>query len=224
VFDDSEETIYDVVIFLQTIDFDMMSVINNRPLNRTERRKQRTRDTLLMSAMHVLAQRGYKKFSIKAVTELADVGYGTFYSYFDDRDDIIWAILHQQFEQSQQHIASQINAMDSPERELTGWRIFFENIQQHQAQFTALFGEAGSVKLRYKFEAYIAEVYRRNIKARQYTMLPAYVGLPDDYLAHFMAGAQMQLVWWWLASDDSYTPDELARMLYQTVYHTTLDS
>ena len=211
-------------IILQTIDFDIMSVINNRQLNRTERRKQRTRETLLACAMQVLAQRGYRKFSIKAVTELADVGYGTFYSYFDDRDDIVWTLLHQQFEQSQEATASQISDLDSPDRELIGWRIFFENIQQHQAQFVALFGAEGSVKLRYKFEAYMAEVYRRNIKADKYTMPPAYAGLPDDYLAHFMAGAQMQLVWWWLATDDTYTPDQLARMLYQTVYHTTPES
>lgn len=204
---------------MQAISPDTMSILNKRPLNRVARRKLQTYQNLLQATTEVLAERGYRKFSIKAVTDLADVGYGTFYTHFDNRDEAIWAVLLRQFEDQQKMIEAQVHSLDSPQRELKSWEIFFDAIAQNTEGFNALFGENGSVTLRYQLENYTAEVYQQNIRANNYQMPPAYDGLPEDYLAHFMAGAQLQLVRWWLESDMSYTAEDMAKMLYRTIYH-----
>lgn len=205
---------------MQTINFDIMSIIDSRPLNRAERRKQETHLKLLQATAHVLTQGGYKNFSIKAVTDHADVGYGTFYNHFDNSDMAIWSVLLKQFEQSQSEIESNASHLASPQRELTSWQLFFENIKQNSEQFMQLFGEDGSARLRYELEAYTATVYMRNIIAKRFTIPLAYRDLPADYLAHFMSGAQLQLVRWWLKSNLTYTASDLAKMLYQTIYHS----
>lgn len=207
---------------MQAIKADMMSILNKRPLNRVERRKLQTYHSLLQATAEILTERGYHKFSIKAVTERADVGYGTFYTHFDNRDEAIWTVLLRQFGEQQKLIEAQVEALDSPQRELKSWELFFTSIAQNIEGFNALFGENGSVALRYQLENYTTEVYQRNIIAKHYHIPPAYDGLPIDYLAHFMAGAQLQLVRWWLASDMRYTASDMAKMLYRTIYHESV--
>src|SRR5690554_4639342 len=72
----------------QTIRVDMVSV-----LNRAERRRQHTREQLKAAALELLAERGYADLTIKAITERADLGYGTFYLYFTEKDDIVWELI-----------------------------------------------------------------------------------------------------------------------------------
>lgn len=209
---------------MQTIGLDTMSILDKRPLNRAERRKQETRIKLLQATEQILEERGYHKFSIKAVTDLADVGYGTFYTHFENRDDAIWTVLLIHFEDVGNTVERTITTqLPSPQREIAAWRVFFGNIKQRRDEFEALFGEEGSIYLRYKFEEYTAETYKKNILAHNYQMPSAYEDLPIDYLAHFMAGAQLQLVRWWLKSDMTYTADDMANMLYRTIYHSEPD-
>lgn len=62
-------------------------------MGRRERRKRETRANLLRAAAEVIGRDGVDALTIKEVTELADVGFGTFYSYFDSKDDVAAAIL-----------------------------------------------------------------------------------------------------------------------------------
>src|SRR5207302_1072152 len=54
--------------------------------SRGERRKAETRRRLLEAAASVFADAGVDGATIAAITEAADVGLGTFYLHFDDKD------------------------------------------------------------------------------------------------------------------------------------------
>ncbi len=58
------------------------------PLRRGERRKQHTKRRLIDAAMEIYAECGVDGTTISAVTERADVGLGTFYLHFADKDAI----------------------------------------------------------------------------------------------------------------------------------------
>ena len=60
--------------------------------SRTERRKAETRRRLMEAAAEVYADVGVEGATIGAITEAADVGLGTFYLHFDDKDDIASAV------------------------------------------------------------------------------------------------------------------------------------
>jgi len=60
--------------------------------DRNQRRRERTRASLLDAAKRLIAERGRDGFSINELTELADVGFGSFYNHFDSRDDIVRAV------------------------------------------------------------------------------------------------------------------------------------
>lgn len=60
---------------------------------RRERRKQATRAKLLQAASEVMGRVGVGAATIKEITDLADVGFGTFYTYFDSKEAITAALL-----------------------------------------------------------------------------------------------------------------------------------
>ncbi|WAZ19411.1 TetR/AcrR family transcriptional regulator [Streptomyces cinnabarinus] len=54
---------------------------------RTDRRKARTRSALVYAAQRLLAE-GRTDVPIQEITELADIGVGSFYNHFDSKDEL----------------------------------------------------------------------------------------------------------------------------------------
>ena len=59
--------------------------------NRNERRRRRTRDTILNAADAIFRRKGVDNATVNDITEAADVAYGTFYNHFRSMDDIVEA-------------------------------------------------------------------------------------------------------------------------------------
>jgi AcrR family transcriptional regulator len=68
-------------------------------LSRRERRKIATRDALLTAAQEVIAVKGVYLAVIEEITERADVAKGSFYQYFEDRDDLLHVILSRRLQE-----------------------------------------------------------------------------------------------------------------------------
>lgn len=56
---------------------------------RRERKKRETRERIYRAAVALFSRRGLAKTSIEAITEAADVGKGTFFNYFSDKDHVL---------------------------------------------------------------------------------------------------------------------------------------
>jgi AcrR family transcriptional regulator len=60
---------------------------------RRERRKVEARQRLLAAARQVLAESGEANLRIGDLTEMADIGFGTFYSHFESKEALVEAVL-----------------------------------------------------------------------------------------------------------------------------------
>lgn len=62
-------------------------------LGRRERSKRRVRERLYRSALELFAENGYDRTTIDQIAERADVARGTFFNYFQRKEDIViyWA-------------------------------------------------------------------------------------------------------------------------------------
>jgi AcrR family transcriptional regulator len=69
---------------------------------------------LIDAAVHLLANGGADALTIAAVTESADVGFGTFYGYFADKDALIDAVLEEQAEARGRLNDALTDALDDP--------------------------------------------------------------------------------------------------------------
>lgn len=63
--------------------------------SRLASKKERTRDRLIDAAKSLVEERSDEKISIQDITHRADVGLGTFYNYFDNKQAIYEAVLVQ---------------------------------------------------------------------------------------------------------------------------------
>lgn len=60
---------------------------------RLSRRRVRNRGRLVDAAAHLMAEAGTEAVTILAITERADLGAGTFYNYFQSREEIVDAVV-----------------------------------------------------------------------------------------------------------------------------------
>jgi AcrR family transcriptional regulator len=67
--------------------------------NRLDRRKARTRAALVAAARELLATRDPADVSIQEITDLADVGFGSFYNHFESKADLFDAALEEVLEE-----------------------------------------------------------------------------------------------------------------------------
>nr|WP_320130920.1 TetR/AcrR family transcriptional regulator [uncultured Holophaga sp.] len=63
------------------------------PLTRVSRRQLQTRQRLLKAAYEVMSAQGVDGATIQEITARADVGFGTFYSYFRSKDELASQVL-----------------------------------------------------------------------------------------------------------------------------------
>jgi len=63
--------------------------------NRAQRRVSKTRNRLLKGALSVFAEAGTEAATIEMITQRADLGKGTFYRHFTDKNEIIGVLVEQ---------------------------------------------------------------------------------------------------------------------------------
>src|SRR5580698_5223868 len=67
--------------------------LERKQSERVERRRRGTRARLIEAAYDVMAENGVDAAKIQDITERADVGFGTFYNYFETKDQIAAQVL-----------------------------------------------------------------------------------------------------------------------------------
>lgn len=192
-----------------------MSIVDSYPQTRADRRRAQTHELLKQAALEVLAEVGYHNLTIKAITERADVGYGTFYLHFPDKDEIVWEVVHDMAEQFQQRTDALVADVPFPRREFLSWVEVFRFVGANKASFVQLFGAAGSGKLLKYYQDYLTALHERNLRGGRYS---SGLDLPPDFLAVFISGALIQVILWWAETPNDYAPEAMARMVYETVY------
>jgi len=70
-----------------------VSTVISESASRTERKRARNRAALIASARRLFTQVGFEATTIAAIAESADLGFGTFYRYFPNKEAILDAVL-----------------------------------------------------------------------------------------------------------------------------------
>ncbi|MEU1945210.1 TetR/AcrR family transcriptional regulator [Streptomyces sp. NPDC059474] len=132
------------------------------PVSRRERNKQRVRERLYCAAVELFVEKGYDRTSIDEIAERADVARGTFFNYFQRKEDIIsaWG------EGRRAALVTGLNASDaftpSSVAQLQQCMAILVRINQEEPQLTAAmltaWVKAGRPILE---EPYVAEVFAK---------------------------------------------------------------
>lgn len=64
-----------------------------KKMTRTERKKAETRQRIMQAAYEIMSENGIDTTSIAHIANVADIGFGTFYNYFEDKNDLASQVL-----------------------------------------------------------------------------------------------------------------------------------
>lgn len=77
--------------------------------SRSQKRAKRTRKKLKEAALDVFSEKGIDATTVEEITEKADVGKGTLYQHFDDKEEIVVTLV----EESIEHLIERIRSYES---------------------------------------------------------------------------------------------------------------
>ena len=181
--------------------------------SRQERRRQATRRKLLEAARQQITARGYAATGILDITEAADLSKGTFYLYFNDKDDLVRALIREGFEDLMAQMDWSLTEEERKTHVMEILRTVFRYAVANRDLFRIMLGKEAPPDLSLMainfFAGAIEDILNTtdSAAARQ-PFLPA-------ALAQFIAGACVRLALWWLEDDHGLSPEDISQLVYQ---------
>jgi AcrR family transcriptional regulator len=88
------------------------------PAGRRERRRVQTRERIFHAALQLFAEHGFTATTVEQITEAADVGKGTFFNYFRNKEDVLGALAEVQLDKYAHAIEAAESGAQSPRQAL----------------------------------------------------------------------------------------------------------
>lgn len=181
------------------------------PTGKPDRRSQRTRRLLGDALVALLAEQRYDAITVQAISDRANVGRTTYYAHFKDKEDLLLTEIERVVHllgQAARH-AGQTGPAGLPSL------LLFRHVREFQPVYRALVWGRGSELIFKKIQTQVAAHIEQHLAERVRPDHPPAVPLP--VLAHFVAGAFLTLLKWWMDSKLAYTPEQMDAMFGQLV-------
>jgi len=179
----------------------------------TDRRVRRTREMLQQALIALVGERRYEAITIQDLADRANVARATFYLHYTDKDALFMdcheAIVGT-FHFGPHHPLSRAELLSPDAPVATAGA--YHHLAAERALVQRLFGgKDGPLLLRR-----IRDSRAREIAACLRAAFPEAEGtMPLDVLAHYLAGAQVALVQWWLEQGQPCSPEALAQVFHR---------
>ena len=109
------------------------------PIGRRQRRRAETRERIFRAALALFAERSFTKTTVEEITEAADVGKGTFFNYFRNKEDVLSALAEVQLDKYAHAIRAAESGALTPRHALRDlWRRLPEEPGRSQALVRSL--------------------------------------------------------------------------------------
>jgi len=183
---------------------------------RNTRRRTRTRAELLLAARKVFAERGYHEANIAEITQAADVGVGTFYLHFRDKDEVFNTLLDEGFQDMRDHVAAIVTQQAAkPILPLLVTTIFRYAYEQRDLFLIGLTGQATRTRT-FRAQAALAGALTQLFENASRDKL--LTGYHAPVLARFVTGMITQGIYWWFEHDEP-GPDAMAEQVLRLLQH-----
>ena len=186
---------------------------------RHERRRLQTRNLLIQTTLQLILEKGYEAITIQDITDSADLGRGTFYLHFKDKEDLVWSAFQDLFGKLEQEAHRRLDR-HRLQVEYYGLLNIFRHAEKNRDLYRVMFGGQGSGMLTARVQDYMANVFQYDIQKAPKT-LEIDFNIPHEVEAQMLVGVISRLVFWWLETSNSYTSEQMAAMTYQMLYRKT---
>lgn len=184
--------------------------------NRFERRKTRTRAALKAAVVAVVQVKGYAAATIDDIVARADVGRGTFYLHFTDKEDALWAVIREEIDALHVELNRVYDRARVSDLPFYSYLEMFAYVQRHWDLYQVLLATGGEHLLTHRLQGHVAAEVVREIRAGAY---PETRGVPAEVAAQFVTGAFARLTAWWFEQRNPASPVEMAAMFFTLMHH-----
>jgi AcrR family transcriptional regulator len=183
---------------------------------RHERRRLQTRKLLIQTTLQLVLEKGYDSISIQDITDRADLGRGTFYIHFKDKEEVVWTAFRELFQELEQEAHKHLDR-NLPQVEYFGLLNIFRHADKNRDLYRVMFGGQGSAILTARVQDFLADVFVYDIRNAP---PPPEVNfnLPEEIEAQLLTGVISRLLYWWLETPNDYTAEQMAAMTYMALY------
>jgi len=172
----------------------------------TDRRVQRTRYALRAALISLLPERGWDDLSVQDICERANVGRSTFYMHFRNKEELLVGGLGD----LRGGLRAQANAAKEEGRgDLPFVRGLIEHVHEQRKLFRALIGRRSGQVVQMRFREMVLQLAEEDL-----SRLVA-ARWQRDASAHYIAGALVELLAWWVEGRCACTADQIERLFHQ---------
>jgi len=182
---------------------------------KTDRRSQRTQRILHEALMSLMQEKRYDDITVQNIIDRADVGRSTFYTHFQDKEDLMTIGLMRLMNTLSEMVTS---SSGTGEQRLLPTQELFEHMQENQNLFGSIVHGRGMELFFEKGQEFWIHKLTIDLEAR----LPEgkQPSVPIPVLAHFVAGTFVTILRWWLDNQMPYSPKEMDLMLQRLIQPT----
>jgi len=175
-----------------------------------------TRKLLIQATLQLVLEKGYDAISIQDITDRADLGRGTFYIHFKDKEDVVWTAFRDLFQELEQEAHQQLDR-SMPQVEYYGLLNIFSHAERNSDLYKVMFGRQGSALLGGRAQDFLAKVFLYDIRNAPQPPEVDF-NIPEEIEAQILTGMISRLLYWWLESPNDYSAEQMAAMMYEALY------
>lgn len=184
--------------------------------DRHQRRKQQTRRKLQEAMLELVLEKGAETISIQDITDRADLGRGTFYFHFDDKEDLMWTIVEDRIRTTERQVIENFQGRLPQQTEYYAYLNMFSHVEEHADIYRLLLSSKGSLGVTNRARDFLVQ---ETIRDMENFGIFRDIGQPPEITAQIVIGMLFSLILWWLETTREYNAEEMAAILYKTLHH-----
>ena len=195
----------------------------------TDLRIRRTHKFLQEAIIELITEKGFDAITVGDIAERAMINRATFYRHYQDKYDLVANI----FEETANELVENMKPFhkDTSSSETQNppeiWIQFFEHVAEHGRLYRAMLGKNGSSWFAARMREYTIKIMLEQERGWKHQVEPGQQinsamppELPAMQLSHVLIGT----VVWWLESEKSYTPRQVATWFHRFVFYGYLSA
>jgi AcrR family transcriptional regulator len=180
-----------------------------------DRRVARTRDLLHRALMSLILEKGYEAVTIKDICDAANVGRSTFYAHYTSKDDLKRSGLERLRKVLVDRHREALATPEDIENRTLGFSLtMFEHARDHIELYRAQVGSRGGAVALGSIRQILSDLVREELAATEGMTLNVNAAdvIPRELVVHYVVGAYMAVLTWWLDGGAKLPPQRIDAM------------
>lgn len=180
-----------------------------------DRRVQRTRSLLYDALIDLMIHKGYEPITIQDIIDRANVGRSTFYSHFEDKEQLLISCIAQLGEFLKEQVELRTASIEKGAFRFGFSLAMFQHVQSHKRIYRATVGKQSGVLVLHHVQRMLLELAREEVDS--FIADANHLPLPQEIVVEFVVQTFMTLVTWWMDKNMPCSAEELDLMFHQLI-------